>query len=473
MNVPRITRRDLSGGIQRKSVEAMKKPNQVLHAQNCEFDSKIGAITGRKGSLKQSAVVAGKTVLSMFIYRYLTTRKFLASSSDGEATPKVDTYVNAAASFAGAWSKTLQDWTEATRTFFENSHGKVVIFNGVDTPNQFDGSSWSAITNAPATGKYPAVYNQRLYVLGEDGFLHYSDVYDSTGLAFTSTTWTNRGINPFDGQKGRGLINHRGRLVIFKEDSIYRYSNNSNEPESIIDVGTHSDLSIVKFNSLYFHHPTGIYKMGVGEPVLISQAVDKYLDGMSVSNWDNVASGRDNRNVYFWIGDVTINDPFEFDYNTTYTDVVLVLNVFTGAWSVFTGWNARSWCFDKDNGNCYYATAAGKIFKINTNYADVDGTTVTPIHFGVVFHPEDLGYPELDKELGKVVVGGQYQSGILMGDSPANLFQEGQLDGGFGEANASFTGKEMWAGIYESYTDNPPRIKDFIMDKINLYDERK
>jgi hypothetical protein len=194
---------------------------------------------------------------------------------------------------------------------------------------------------------------------------------------------------------------------------------------------------------------------------------------MSVSNWDNVASGRDNRNVYFWIGDVTINDPFEFDYNTTYTDVVLVLNVFTGAWSVFTGWNARSWCFDKDNGNCYYATAAGKIFKINTNYADVDGTTVTPIHFGVVFHPEDLGYPELDKELGKVVVGGQYQSGILMGDSPANLFQEGQLDGGFGEANASFTGKEMWAGIYESYTDNPPRIKDFIMDKINLYDERK
>jgi hypothetical protein len=296
---------------------------------------------------------------------------------------------------------------------------------------------------------------------------------DATGLAFTSDTWANRGINPYDVQKWRGLVNHRGRLVIFKEDSIYRYANNTNEPESIIDVGTHSDLSIVKFNNLYFHHPTGIYKLGVGEPVLISQAVDKYLEGMTSANWENVAGGRDNRFVYFWIGDVTINDPFEFDYGVTYTDVVLALNVFTGAWSVFTKWNARAWAFDKDNGNCYFATALGKIFKINTAYADVDETTTTPIDFGIVFHPEDLGYPELEKSVGKTIVGGEYQSGIRVGASADTLLQEGQLDNGSGEVNAKVIGKQIWTAIYESYTDRPPRIKDYILDKVDIYDERK
>jgi len=471
MNIPRITRQDCSGGVQRKTVAAMKKGNQVLHAQNAEFDSKVGAATGRKGSLKVSTVVASSLIRNLFIYRHISIRKFLALSEDGATN--TDVWLSAAADFAGAWSKTLEDWTTAKRAFFENFIGKAFIFNGVDAPKQFDGTTWAAVTNAPTTGKYPAVFNQRLYVLGEDDFLNYSDVCDATGLAFTSTTWANRGINPYDGQKGRGLVNHRGRLVIFKEESIYRYSNNTNEPESIIDIGTHSDLSIVKFNNLYFHHPTGIYKLGVGDPILISQAVEKYLDGMSTANWENVAAGRDLRNIYMWIGDVTINDPFEFDYGVTYTDVVLALNVFTGAWSVFTNWNARAWAFDKDNGNAYFATAAGKIFKINTAYADVDGTTIKPIDFGLVFHPEDLGYPELYKELGKVVIGGQYQSGIRMGASSDKILQEGQVEKIAGEANASVVGKEIWAAVYESYVDLPPRIKDFILDKISLYDERK
>lgn len=466
MKLPRIERRDLSGGVQRKAVSALRKGNQVLHAQNCEFDSKVGAGTGRKGTNRQSVVVAAQTVLNMFIYRHLTTRKFFAAISDG--INKVDTFISAAADFAGAWTKSLEDWTDATPIFMENFIGKAFAFNGLDAPKQYNGTSWAAVTGAPTSGKYPAVFNQRLYVLGEDGFLNYSDVVDATGLAFTSTTWTNRGINPYDGQKGRGLVNHRGRLVIFKEESIYRYSNNTSEPESVIDIGTHSDRSIVKFNDLYFHHPTGIYKMNTGDPVPVSQAVDKYLDGMSSANWPNVAAGRDNRHVYFWIGDVTINDIFEFDYGTTYTDVVLVLNVFTGAWSVFTGWNARSWAYDRDNGNCYYATAAGKIFKINTGYADVDGTTTTPINFGLIFHPEDMGYPELEKKVGKFVIGGKYQSGIRIGNDPSALLQEGQLN----EVAKSVNGKEIYAGVFESYTDEPPRIQDFIMDDIEVYDER-
>jgi hypothetical protein len=471
--LPRITRRDHSGGIQRKSVEAMKKPNQVLHIQNGECDSKIGAITGRKGSLKQSTVVASSLVHQLFIYRHLTTRKFLALSEDAATPTNTDIMLSAAADFAGAWSKSLEDWTTATRAFFENFIGKAFIFNGVNTPKQFNGTTWATVTNAPTTGKYPAVFNQRLYVLGEDGFLNYSDVVDATGLAFSSTTWSNRGINPYDGQKGKGLVNHRGRLVIFKEESIYRYANNTNEPESIIDVGTHSDLSIVKFDNLYFHHPTGIYRMGAGDPVLISQAVDKYLEGMSAANWPNVAAGRDLRNVYFWIGNVTINDPFEPDYGETYTDVVLVLNVFTGAWSVFTGWNARAWSFDKDNGNAYFATAAGKIFKINTNYADVDGITTTPIPFGTMFHAEDFGYPELEKKIGTIVVGGKYQSKIRIGNDPKTILEAGQLDNGVGEANKSVSGKKIYVGVYESYADRPPRIQDLIFDDIEIYDERK
>lgn len=464
----RISKLDLSGGVQTRTVAPLALNSQLLHALNAEFSTKLGAATGRMGSLVQSTVVAAQRVLTILQWiKNDGTTKYFASISDGAGTPKVDLYINSA-TFAGTWAKSLQDYTNLVDINGANFINKLIVCNGVDAVTGWNGSAWGAITNAPAAGKFPEVFQARLFLLTEAGYLHYSDVINSTGDDFTSTTWTNRGINPNDGQLCKMLKRHRNRLVILKEESIYRYDG-TNEPDAIIKVGTHSGKSVVILNDLFFHHPTGIYQMGVGEPVKISRAVQKYLDGMSSANWTQVAAGRDLENVYFWIGNVTIGDPLEHDYNETYTNVVLVYNVYSQTWTVYTGWDARVWFYDETSGLAYFGTSAGKIVKINTAYADVDGATSTPITFDIIFMPEDCGYPESEKEFGTIEVIGRYNSDILVSDDYDKL--TGKVELNQERSGGSPTCKKLWVGVREQYNDKPPRIEGLILDNITLQDD--
>lgn len=463
----RMQNSDLSGGAQTKTTDRLALSNQLKHVLNGEFSSRLGAVTGRRGSLVLSTVLASQEVLTILQYiKNDGTAKYFASVDDGEATPKVDLYVNAGV-LSGAWSKAVEDLTTAVDIFGVNVINKLIICNGVDTVVGWNGTAWGAITNAPVAGKFPEVYKQRLFMLDEKGFLHYSDVVNSTGDDFTTTTWTNRGINPNDGQKSTMLKRHRGRLIIFKQESIYRYDG-TNEPEAEITVGTHSGKSVVILNEIFFHHPTGIYKMNVGDPVLISRPMQKYIDGMSASNWSKVSAGRDLENVYYWLGDVTIEDPLEHDYNVTYSNVVLVYNVYAQNWTAFSGWDARTWFYDKTSGLSYFGTSAGKIVKINTAYADVDGSTTTPIRFETIFMPKDYGYPKRLKEFNRIEVIGEFRSDVLKGGNYEEMIAQGRLNSPVRAGKV--TAKKLWLGVNEEYSDIPPRIEEVILDDVNLLD---
>jgi hypothetical protein len=465
---PRKRQIDCSGGVQARTVEALAVGNQVLHALNAEFTSKLGSVTGRKGSLVLSTVVASQPVLN--IMQWLKndgTKKYFAAVGDGQDSPKLDIFINAAV-LAGAWSKSLEDWTNGKDVFYTNFINQIIVCNGTDPVKSWNGSSWAAITNCPDASKFPEVFQSRLFTLTETGYLWKSDVIDSAGTGFTTTAWTSRGINPNDGQKSKMLKRHRNRLVIFKEESIYRYDG-SNEPDAIIKVGTHSSKSVVVLGDIYFHHPTAIYRMGVGEPVPISRAVQKYLDGMSTANWENVAGGRDLENLYFWIGNVTINDIFEHDYGKTYTNVVLVYNVYAQTWTVYSGWDARVWFYDETTGLAYFGTSAGKIVQINYDYADVDGTTSLPINFELIFTPEDYGFPDKYKEFPNIEVIGRYNSDILTAGDFDNMTGTEELNQY--KSGEKVTCKKLWIGVNESYKDKPPRIEGYILDNVNLLDD--
>lgn len=464
----RINRLDLSGGVQTRTVLPLAINSQVKHVLNGDFSIKLGAITGRRGSEVLSTVTAGREALTLLQWvKNDGTVQYFVSIDDGEVTPKVDLFKNSAV-FAGTWAKSLEDLTTAVDVWGTNFINKLIVCNGVDAVKGWNGTAWAAITNAPATGKFPEVFGQRLVILSENGFLHYSDVVNSVGTDFTTTLWTNRGINPNDGQKSKMLKRHRGRLVIFKEESIYRYDG-ENEPEAVITVGTHSSKSVVLLEDLFFHHPTGIYRMGAGDPALISRSVSKYLDGMSNTNWSKVAAGNDLESVYFWIGDVTIGDPLEHDYGVTYSNVVLVYNIYAQTWTVFTNWDARTWFYDRTSGLTYFGTSAGKIVQINKGYADIDGTTVAPINFELIFLPEDCNYPEKYKEFGLIEVIGQYDSDILIAGGYKELVSADKLNQK--RASGIPTCQELWVGVNQKYRDLPPRVEGLILDKINLLDD--
>lgn len=469
MKLKRYQQSDLSGGVQNKTSHVLANSNQVEHALNCNFDDIIGYARGREGSKRQSVVESGEMLMNMFIHRQGTARHYLAVSEDGIDT---NIYKSSTEDFAGTWTETLAGQAINNDINMAMFGTRTYAFNGTDTPQEYNGSTWTAFTDAPNAILYPEVYGQRLFGLTKNGFLHWSDVIDETGIGFTSTDWTNRGINPNDGQDCIMLKRHRGRLVIFKEESIYRYDG-SNEPDADINLGTHSGKSVVRTDShLYWHYKRTIQKMGAGEPENISRPVEKYLRGMSVANWKNVAGGKDENNIYMWIGDVTIQDVDAFDYNVTYSDVVLVFNYWTERWTVYTNWNARMWFIDDEKGETYFGTEDGEIFKINTGFVD-SGATEEPIQFIVRYHGKDFGFPEKRKKVSEIHLVGKNGVNVFAGTNERELDIVGQYNEGISTILKEIHFKELHIAVKATYNTEPPIVKELIIVGSELFNDKR
>ncbi len=470
MRLDRYTQPDHSGGVQNKTAPNLAQSNQVEHALNADFDGTIGWAIGRKGSDYQSTVETGELLQKMFIHRQGTARHYLTVSEDSSDT---NVYKSSTENFAGSWTETLVR-TINNDIYLKMFGTKTYAFNGTDTPREYNGSTWAEVSDIPNACLFPEVYGQRLFGLSVDGFLYWSDVIDATGVGFTTADWTNRGVNPNDGQDSKMLVRHRALLYIFKEESIYRYDG-TNEPDAVINIGTHSSKSVVRTDkSLFFHYKRTIQKIDGGEPTNISRPVQKYLDGMSTSNWDKTAGGFDGNNVYMWIGDSTISDVTAFDYNTTYTDVVLVFNVWTERWTVYTNWNARVWFTDDEQGETYFGTADGRIIKINAvEFVDDDGTTENPIHFEMRYKGKHYGYPEKRKAIGAIHLLCSNGVRLRAGENPRELIHEGFYDRGINSIVKQVDFNELFVEADAVYTKKPPVVKALIIDNAQLYDTKR
>lgn len=476
MKLSRVKIADLSGGVQTKTTPDMALANQVPHCINGDFNVKIGGIVGRKGSNKQSQVVAGQVVENLALFpNGGITKQYIAVAKDGLG--QKDIYVSDL-NFA-TWAKCKEDIGVTAEPRFENFAKKLVIVDGVNAPQFWDGTTFTTITNAPTNGLFVSQFEQRLFIFTEDSFLHYSDVIASTGLALSSTTWLNRGISPNDGQSATGLVRFRGLLRIFKSESIYNYDG-SNEPDPIINIGTRAKRSIVVTDdALFFHHKSGWYMMSGGLPVKISGRVQKFFDGAGINSWTQASGGKDiHGNVYLWIGDVAIQDTTEFDYGTTYNDVVLVYNTKTQNLAVYDNWNARVWMYSDTTGKTFFGDDDGKVFEINVGYSDVDGTSINAINFELIFNPLDFDYPERFKEVEQIVVSGEHQLKLRAGESYETMEDVEKLkdtDGNelYGQMNQKLTVKELWYGVSQTYTSTPPYIKKVYLDNINISDDER
>ncbi len=448
---------DLSGGVQTKTVAALSQDNQVLHCLNGVFDTKVGAIVGRHGTVLKNDL--GQKIDSMLIYRNGVARRYCVIT-EGNTHQEIRSFGNSG--FTGSGTVVLNNHFQKGDSIHSTTFAKKeMFFNGVNAPRQWNGSAFSAIANAPDTGKFPAVYQQRLYVFSTDGFLHYSDVINATGDGFTTDEWSNRGINPNDGQACKGMVRHRSRLVLFKEESIYRFDG-SNEPEPIINIGTHSEKGFVQTDtSLFFHHPSGIYQMGLGDPVVISRAVEKYLEGMNHSNWSKVVAGKDNSNIYFWIGDVTIKNPVEWDYNQSYENVVLVYNFELQRWSVWTGWQISAFLRNIDNGEQFFGTEDGEIFQIDRMVFNDNGDK---IDFQIMWHPFSYGVPYLSKTISDIYLDSKGDLLLSAGKSYEQMDAKSQRRAesnpiGLIHIRKQIDFYKLWVMVSGTYSQSPPMVE--------------
>lgn len=451
----KITARDFSGGVQSRTLPALSDDNQFIHVLNAVFGKKIGSIVGRDGTSVVQDV--SDTINNLFVQRNASGARIYFYIRDNGTYNNV--YYNTTG-FDDSFTLGLSGNFESSGSVFMTSFaGYTFFFNGEGTPKKFDGSTFTdAATNCPSDCKYPAVFNQALWALTEDGWLWYSDVINSTGTDFTSDEWYSIGINPVDGQYCKALKRHRGYLVIFKDDSIYRYDGSTADPEAIINIGTPSERGIVQTDYyMYFFNPKGIYRMLLGDPACISRGVKKYIDGMSTDYWESVSSGKDSRSsVYFHIGDVTINNPLEWDYGTTYNDVCLVWDYELEVWSVFSNVPADIMFFDIDDGTLYF-TDDTIIKKFdNTVFNDCD----EPIDFQAMWHPIDYGIPQSIKTVSHILAKTSPNISLIAGGSPEKMEHSSRYDSNtkVSHIRQEISFSELWIQAHESYDDLPPHI---------------
>jgi hypothetical protein len=103
-----------------------------------------------------------------------------------------------------------------------------------------------------------------------------------------------------------------------------------------VGVGCVSLNGYVKsYGSLFFIHYTGVYSTSGGIPTMISQKVQRYIDGATKTGLENAAAGKKGKSVFFKIGTVTLYAPDGSVEKTLY-DVALEYSIPDTNWYLHT-----------------------------------------------------------------------------------------------------------------------------------------
>lgn len=157
-------------------------------------------------------------------------------------------------------------------------------------------------------------------------------VEEMKNSATGSTYWV--GSNWFDprtndGDFVRGLGENSNKLLVFKRESLYRYD--EKEVKKVKGVpGTTSNRSIVNINdNTYYFHETGVYRYDGVTSFLISRPIQDWIDGISMSNFNNVVGWADDEILYMFVGDITNSDR-----SISITNGLLIYDTAAQAWNI-------------------------------------------------------------------------------------------------------------------------------------------
>jgi hypothetical protein len=189
----------------------------------------------------------------------------------------------------------------SAQMIFETCANYVVGMNGVSSPWKWSGTgATSVLANAPATGRYPVLYKEKLFCVPGDNL---SQVWWSESFAPESWPAINYwGVKEGDGDTIRCLKVFLGDLIIFKARSTHllRGTNISDFRLDEMDsqIGCVGPLAAAPLGGrLYFVSEEGLYYFsGVGNvsisanaiPLLWGDINKKYLDKACVYTWNDL-----------------------------------------------------------------------------------------------------------------------------------------------------------------------------------------
>jgi hypothetical protein len=339
--------RDFRQGRYSKDIvsELLVPENSVSNSVNINFDEVIGSAKVRPGTVKLGDTVAsGQTPLGIygFVGPAGSPNLVLAVFSDG-ANGTLYYYDT-------SWHVSdLTTLSPTKKNRFATLGGSAFVTNTTDGMScSVDGAVWvTGAGNAMALYKPSTMYRYkaRMLAMGDPTFpdrVFFSSIVDPTSSPFitwdtnvTTGDWID--VNPDDGGYCTGFSESSTFALIFKNTGMYRMDtvNKTIDPDNIFNIGAPSQEAITLCQGVtYFFSGLDIRRTnGSDYPEQISRyGVQDYIDAIPTTNWLNVASGTDGLNVYFSIGDVTLNQ--NQSNQRTYTNVVLKFSPRDQNWSV-------------------------------------------------------------------------------------------------------------------------------------------
>jgi len=355
--------------------ESLTPTGSVSWAINWNFDT-IGAGTIRKGySLLGAQVEAGASVVGL--HQFLDT----GTGTNDRLIAVVDTTLYALVS--GAWTSKRTSLTADSQSRFTNFVDLVFMVNGQEAMQSWNGGagnfSTSQVTSAPVA-YFIDNFRTRVWAAKTDANpsrVIYSSVADSSGnILWSGDDFGFIDVAPGDGEDITGIKKFDGTLWIAKPSTMYRiFSVNESEPDPRVFVGTYSQESMeVAKDGLYWHHPSGIYRVRKGEnqPTEISRPIYTIIKNISRANYDTVASWSDDDHVYFSVGNVTVS-------GVTITNCTIRWTISTEVWTVYSHNDNLLIGNSYDDGSTIYRVAGdsdGNVYLYDNTNTD-NGTPIS------------------------------------------------------------------------------------------------
>ena len=443
-NLPVQFQKDFAGGMVTNINENLAPQNSVRLGLNGVFDEEIGSFVTRLGSaIVNAQVESGKTCLGLHNFRDAdgSNHRLIVFFNNAGDTQAVGYNVETGATITGLTTQTA-NLKHRMITFLDST----LIVNGTDAPASYDGTTVIVtagafdLANIPfAEPSHVIEWLDRVYLFGDAANpdrLYYSGSADGGAISWTvGNGYVD--IEPEDGGGGLTAVGKvPGFLLIFKERSMKRWNFDSAFPETLVDIGTPSQESVINagsacaFYSASSDDTHGFYVTNGGDPVLIShdraKGIKKWVDAIPQANEADVA-GFGTRRYFMWaIGDVTVD-------GKAYTNVVVRWNKTLDQWSVFSFPGEFKFFSSFVDGGVNKVVAGdddGNVVELNKDdtFTDYDGSL---IRYQVDIQDEKFGYNQVKEMSERLVVEsiGMEGADVELTDDTDKKFVSGKIDG--------------------------------------------